>query len=144
MIHRRFGLFPLRSCVRSRPPKVSTAPCKLATFLAEQVIHGERSAHKGRAPPGIPTTPPVAPVDSVAEAPALKTAKSVLDEEGPEAVAAWVRKKKNVMVTDTTMRDGHQVSVYVHYSTVGGALKNVSLLDHTLNTSRKGVEGRDR
>lgn len=101
--------FTFCSWFRSRPPKVSTAPCKLAVFLAEQAIHGERSAHKGRAPVGVPTTPPVAPVSSVAAAPALKTAKSVLDEEGPEAMATWVRQKKGVMVTDTTMRDAHQV-----------------------------------
>lgn len=96
---------------RSRPPKASTTPCKLAVFLAEQAIHGERAAHKGRAPPGIATTPPVpalSPPGSI-DVPAVETAKSILDTKGPEAMAAWVRQKKRVMVTDTTMRDAHQV-----------------------------------
>lgn len=96
---------------RSRPPRASTTPCKLAVFLAEQALHGERSAHKGRAPPGVATTPPRAGLASLegANVSATETAKSVLDAQGPEAMAAWVRNKKRVMVTDTTMRDAHQV-----------------------------------
>lgn len=98
---------------RSRPPRPSTAPSKLAVFLAEQAVHGERSAHKGRAPPGMTTTPPTIPdlssLEPAAAAAAAETAKSVLDAKGPEALAAWVRQKKRVMVTDTTMRDAHQV-----------------------------------
>ncbi|CAM9739850.1 unnamed protein product, partial [Ectocarpus sp. 8 AP-2014] len=92
---------------RSRPARPSTKPSKLATFLAEQAIHGERSAHKGRAPQGMTTTPPAIPDVKPTEA-AGETAKSVLDAKGPEAMAAWVRQKKGVMVTDTTMRDAHQ------------------------------------
>lgn len=97
---------------RSRPAKASTTPSKLVTFLAEQAIHGERSAHKGRAPPEMTTTPPTIPdlssPDTNSGLPA-ETAKSVLDAKGPEAMAAWVRQKKGVMITDTTMRDAHQV-----------------------------------
>lgn len=56
------------------------------------------------------TNPPVAVVPSPESSPATgETAKSVLDAEGPEAMASWVRRKKGVMVTDTTMRDAHQV-----------------------------------
>lgn len=96
---------------RSRPPKPSTKPSKLAEFLADQAIHGERSAHKGLAPAGMTTVPPTAPEipEGDLPAPPAETAKSVLDAQGPEAMAAWVRKKKSVMVTDTTMRDAHQV-----------------------------------
>lgn len=56
------------------------------------------------------TTPPVpalAPPGG-SKPSASETAKSVLDAQGPEAMAAWVRQKKRVMVTDTTMRDAHQ------------------------------------
>ena len=58
------------------------------------------------------TVPPVVPDLSACDLPAppAETAKSVLDAEGPEAMAAWVRQKKSVMVTDTTMRDAHQVN----------------------------------
>lgn len=93
---------------RSRPARPSTTPCKLAVFLGEQAIHGERSAHKGKAPPGMVAIPP--PVPTVETPPSSsETAKSVLDSQGPEAMSSWVRQKKGVMVTDTTMRDAHQV-----------------------------------
>ncbi|CAM9310439.1 unnamed protein product [Ectocarpus sp. 6 AP-2014] len=102
---------------RSRPARPSTKPSKLATFLAEQAIHGERSAHKGRAPQGMTTTPPAIPDVKPTEA-AGETAKSVLDAKGPEAMAAWVRQKKGVMVTDTTMRDAHQSLLATRVRTV--------------------------
>ena len=35
-------------------------------------------------------------------------AKALLDAEGPEAVAGWMRGETRVLVTDTTMRDAHQ------------------------------------
>ncbi|CAN0394446.1 unnamed protein product, partial [Scytosiphon promiscuus] len=83
-------------------------------------IHGERSAHKGRAPPGMTTVPPVAPDLSTTTLPdsPSETAKSVLDAKGPEAMAAWVREKKSVMVTDTTMRDAHQSLLATRVRTV--------------------------
>jgi pyruvate carboxylase len=37
-----------------------------------------------------------------------ETAKSILDSQGPEALAAWVRQQSRVLLTDTTMRDAHQ------------------------------------
>ena len=37
-------------------------------------------------------------------------AKQLLDELGPEAFADWMREQKQVLVTDTTMRDGAPVA----------------------------------
>ncbi|WP_100398815.1 pyruvate carboxylase [Bacillus sp. FJAT-44742] len=34
--------------------------------------------------------------------------KQILDQEGPEGVANWVKKQDNVLLTDTTFRDSHQ------------------------------------
>lgn len=34
--------------------------------------------------------------------------KNKLDEMGPEAFCSWVRKQKNILYTDTTLRDAHQ------------------------------------
>jgi len=34
--------------------------------------------------------------------------KNKLDELGPEAFCSWVRQQKNIMYTDTTLRDAHQ------------------------------------
>ncbi|MDT2828147.1 pyruvate carboxylase [Enterococcus viikkiensis] len=38
----------------------------------------------------------------------LVTAKNILDQKGPEAVAKWVKEQENVLLTDTTFRDAHQ------------------------------------
>ncbi|MEO0665037.1 MAG: pyruvate carboxylase, partial [Pseudomonadota bacterium] len=34
--------------------------------------------------------------------------KAMLDDKGPEAVASWMAAQKRLLITDTTMRDGHQ------------------------------------
>lgn len=34
--------------------------------------------------------------------------KQILDEQGPEALANWVKEQKEVLLTDTTFRDAHQ------------------------------------
>lgn len=36
------------------------------------------------------------------------SAKNILDEEGAEAVAKWVKEQKELLLTDTTFRDAHQ------------------------------------
>ena len=95
----------------SRPARPPQIPSKLLSCIAKETVSGERSAHKGLWPfeAGLP---PVA-VDALAEE--LPTppkcdlyAKKILDEQGPEALAKWVRNQKQVLITDTTMRDAHQ------------------------------------
>ncbi|KID12409.1 pyruvate carboxylase, partial [Rhodobacteraceae bacterium PD-2] len=34
--------------------------------------------------------------------------RTLLDEQGPQAVVDWLTQQKQVLITDTTMRDGHQ------------------------------------
>ncbi len=34
--------------------------------------------------------------------------RQLLDKKGPEAVAKWMKAQKQLLITDTTMRDGHQ------------------------------------
>lgn len=46
------------------------------------------------------------------------TAKIMLDTQGPEALAAWVKSHKRVLLTDTTMRDAHQSLVATRVRTV--------------------------
>ena len=47
------------------------------------------------------------PVDRITAAPA-RTARQVMDEQGPAALAQWLRDLPYVAVTDTTLRDAHQ------------------------------------
>ena len=99
------------------PPARKPAPVvpesKLLNSVARETVCGERSAHRGVWPfakDGL--TPPV-PSEIFEETlptppRAKRFAKQVLDEEGPEALAKWVREQKKVLITDTTMRDAHQ------------------------------------
>jgi pyruvate carboxylase len=50
--------------------------------------------------------PLVPSVDRLAEYP--RGSKNRLDDMGPEAFCSWIRQQKNIMYTDTTMRDAHQ------------------------------------
>lgn len=91
---------------KSRPPRPDTTPNKLIKFLAEQIVNGKRSFYKGLSPPGMTK---VAPSAMYCEAPPVAvTAKHILDKEGPEAMAQWVKQQPCVLITDTTMRDAHQ------------------------------------
>ena len=50
--------------------------------------------------------PEVPRVDRLAEYP--RGSKNKLDEMGPEAFCGWIRQQKNILYTDTTLRDAHQ------------------------------------
>ena len=92
-----------------RPPKQDVSPTLLLKHLAEETVCGSMSRHRGLAPTSCPQQPPVVPVVPKAAKPAgWKNAKSVLDAEGPEALAKWVKQNSKVLLTDTTMRDAHQ------------------------------------
>lgn len=65
-----------------------------------------------------------------ASSPAL-TAKQVLDGQGPDALAAWLRGRTVVAVTDTTLRDAHQSLLATRVRTidlVAGARATAHLL----------------
>ncbi|MFY0690848.1 MAG: pyruvate carboxylase [Paracoccaceae bacterium] len=76
---------------------------KILTYIAEIIVNGHPETH-GRVIPAearIPKAPP--PSGS----PAYGT-KNILDDHGPQAVVDWISDQKQLLVTDTTMRDGHQ------------------------------------
>jgi len=77
---------------------------KLLTYIADITVNGHTET-KGKPRPA---------ANLVIDPPALKTdempkgVKSILDTKGPEAVANFMLEQKKVLITDTTMRDGHQ------------------------------------
>lgn len=77
---------------------------KLLTYIADVSINGHPDV-KGRPMPDGQAAAPVIPV--IDRAPQAGT-KQLLDEQGPKALADWMLAQKQVLVTDTTMRDGHQ------------------------------------
>ena len=92
-----------------RPPKQDTSPCLLVRHLAEEVVTGAMSRHRNLAPASCPLQPPAMPAVAASGKPSSwKNAKTVLDAEGPEGLARWVKASTRVLLTDTTMRDAHQ------------------------------------
>jgi len=89
---------------RQPKPQAEMLQQELA-FVANQTINSANSAYRGKAPAGNMLVP--APAKE-AEASPEPNAKSILDSQGPEALAKWLGEQTNVLVTDTTMRDAHQ------------------------------------
>lgn len=78
---------------------------KLLTYIADVTVNGHPET-KGRAKPAANAASPVIPQTKSHE---IKTGtKQRFDELGPKQFAAWVREQKRALITDTTMRDGHQ------------------------------------
>jgi len=92
---------------KEKKQKADTTPSPLVSYIAEQTILGKLSRYNKKAPKGVATHSPKLP--EVTRSPlSSDTAKKILDKDGPEAVAKWVRQQKKVLITDTTMRDAHQ------------------------------------
>ncbi|MGH1466418.1 MAG: pyruvate carboxylase [Cognatishimia sp.] len=77
---------------------------KVLTYIADISVNGHPET-EGRAEPAADLKPPVVP-QKRAE-PAMGT-RNLLEQKGPQAVADWMKQQKQLLLTDTTMRDGHQ------------------------------------
>ena len=77
---------------------------KLLTYLADVTVNGHPEA-KGRPKPSDKAAKPIVPY---IEGKIPDGTKQKLDELGPKGFADWMRSEKRVLMTDTTMRDGHQ------------------------------------
>ncbi|NNE86613.1 MAG: pyruvate carboxylase [Silicimonas sp.] len=78
---------------------------KILTYIADITINGHPET-AGRAKPSAEVRDPVAPKERT-DTPVPGT-RNILEEFGPEAVASWMSEQKQLLITDTTMRDGHQ------------------------------------
>ncbi|TGT78650.1 pyruvate carboxylase [bacterium M00.F.Ca.ET.159.01.1.1] len=77
---------------------------KLLTYLADVSVNGHPET-RGRP---VPKANAAAPVVPYLNGHVPDGSKQRLDVQGPEKFAAWMREQRQVLVTDTTMRDGHQ------------------------------------
>ena len=78
---------------------------KILRYVADVTVNGHPET-KDRPLPRADVRVPLPPVPGTKD-PAPGT-RQILDQFGPEAVADWVRDQKHLLMTDTTMRDGHQ------------------------------------
>ncbi len=77
---------------------------KLLNYLADVSVNGHPEA-RGRPQPKADAAAPRVPY---VDAPVPDGTRQRLEKLGAEKFAEWMRNEKRVLVTDTTMRDGHQ------------------------------------
>ncbi|WP_294644258.1 pyruvate carboxylase [uncultured Aureimonas sp.] len=77
---------------------------KLLTYLADVTVNGHPET-RGRPKPPADARKPVAPLF---DRPIQPGSRQRLEELGPKGFADWMLAQAEVLVTDTTMRDGHQ------------------------------------
>ncbi|QID16187.1 pyruvate carboxylase [Nitrogeniibacter mangrovi] len=79
---------------------------RLLRFLGEVAINGNPEM-KGRVAPALPLAKPIKPTLNL-RTQIPKGTRDYLKEMGPTRFAQWMRDCKQVLLTDTTMRDAHQ------------------------------------
>ena len=77
---------------------------KVLTYLADITVNGhpETKGYDGHAAPVANPKPPAQRAE-----PMMGT-RNLLEQKGPQAVADWMKQQRQLLITDTTMRDGHQ------------------------------------
>ena len=78
---------------------------KILNYIADITVNGHPDV-QGRPVPDINTRAIKVP-NNLNTQPAYGT-RNLLEEKGPQAVANWMADQKQLLITDTTMRDGHQ------------------------------------
>ncbi len=78
---------------------------KILTYIADITVNGHPETADRPSPPADVKPPRVLVKPTTDVAPG---SRQILDEFGPEAVADWLRDQSQLLITDTTMRDGHQ------------------------------------
>ena len=77
---------------------------KLLRYIADVTVNGHPETKSRPLPPADARPPKVPRI----EARIPDGTRQRLDRDGPKAFAEWMRAQKRVLITDTTMRDGHQ------------------------------------
>ena len=77
---------------------------KILTYIADITVNGHPET-AGRPKPAAEARKPRVPKLRSEPAPGTRT---LLDSQGPKAVADWMSAQPQLLITDTTMRDGHQ------------------------------------
>ncbi|RYH02670.1 pyruvate carboxylase [Salipiger sp. IMCC34102] len=78
---------------------------KILTYIADITVNGHPET-AGRTQPPAEAKLPRAPVKTTTDVP--EGTRQILDRDGPAAVAQWMKDQPHLLITDTTMRDGHQ------------------------------------
>ncbi|MEM9967746.1 MAG: pyruvate carboxylase [Pseudomonadota bacterium] len=77
---------------------------KVLTYIADITVNGHPET-KGHPRLGAHVRDPKPPA---LKAEPMMGTRNLLEQKGPQAVADWMRQQRQLLITDTTMRDGHQ------------------------------------
>ncbi|MCO4846560.1 MAG: pyruvate carboxylase [Yoonia sp.] len=78
---------------------------KILTYIADITVNGHPET-VGRVKPAADVKLPKPPVKPTTDVP--DGTRQILEKSGPEGVVNWMRDQSQLLITDTTMRDGHQ------------------------------------
>ncbi|MEW2913207.1 pyruvate carboxylase [Leisingera sp. JC11] len=78
---------------------------KVLTYIADITVNGHPET-EGRAAPAADLKEPRAPKAEPGNLP--YGTRNLLEQKGAQAVADWMKSQRQLLLTDTTMRDGHQ------------------------------------
>ena len=77
---------------------------KVLTYIADITVNG----HPETKDKPLPAAAHRAPVPPAARSEPQMGTRNLLEQKGPQAVADWMGQQRQLLITDTTMRDGHQ------------------------------------
>jgi len=103
---------------------------KILTYIADISVNGHPET-AGRARPAAVPRNPKAPVQKAVPAAGTRT---LLETKGPQAVADWMAAQKKLLITDTTMRDGHQSLLATRMRSIDMGARGADLLRPTCPT----------
>ncbi|NDR56590.1 pyruvate carboxylase [Aliiruegeria sabulilitoris] len=86
-------------------PRRKDRATKLLRYIADITVNGHPDVAGRPKPPADIRQPVVPPLLTRNPKPGTR---NILEDFGPQAVADWMADQKQLLITDTTMRDGHQ------------------------------------
>jgi pyruvate carboxylase len=86
-------------------PKRKDRATKLLTYIADVSVNGHPEVKNRAKPKADAATPKIPVFEPIAD---LSGTRQILQTQGAKGLADWVKAQKQVLFTDTTMRDAHQ------------------------------------
>ncbi|WP_226037421.1 pyruvate carboxylase [Aquibacillus saliphilus] len=94
-------------------PESKDRGTKMLNFIGNTTINGYPGVEKEKKPLlSSPRIPIIKSSDQVQDG-----TKQILDQDGPEGLANWIKEQKQVLLTDTTFRDAHQSLLATRFRT---------------------------
>lgn len=110
MLHKKFMSGEYDTTFVDKTPELFVFPkrkdrgTKMLSYIGDATVNGFEDNMKREKPK---FEKPIIPLFDKTK-PLLTGTKQLLDEQGPEKVAEWMKRQKEVLLTDTTFRDAHQ------------------------------------